>query len=46
MYYFLTVLKLLIYSRLQKSYIKGLKKIKKNDTPYEKNIYLCSVLRN
>jgi hypothetical protein len=42
---YLTVRKRLIISRLQKSYKNGTKKIKKNDTPYQKNVYLCSVLK-
>jgi hypothetical protein len=35
---FLTIRKSLIYRCLRKSYKKGLKKIVKNDTPYQKNV--------
>ena len=44
--HYLTFGKTLIYRRLRKSYKNDLKKNKKNDTPYQKNAYLCSVLMN
>ena len=37
---------MLIYSTLRKSYKKGLKKVTKKSTTYQKNAYLCSVLIN
>jgi len=36
----------LIYSVLQKSYKKRQKKIEKNVSSYQKNVYLCIVLIN
>ena len=46
MLHFLTFRNYLIFNVLPKSYKNTLKKNKKNDTSYQKNTYLCTVLIN